>query len=257
MGFELNHIENNGIDIFYRVNGVENGIPIIFVHGLAGDSRFFHNQLKFFGNSCKTIAIDLPGHGRSSSISELSIAVYTKSIEAVVKKEKIDSYILAGHSMGGVICIENYLKHKEKVKALILISTSSYLPVSKSLLDTSTNDFERFFNKMLPRIFHKKAGIFLLAAQKNINDEVKKIITGDLKLCSGLNYTEQLNDIDVPVLLIANKYDRMIPSYLTEEMNWKIKNSKLIIFKDEGHVPFFENIEEFNNAMNEFIESIL
>ena len=257
MGFELNHIDNNGIDIFYRVNGVENGIPIIFVHGLAGDSRFFHNQLKFFGNSYKTIAIDLPGHGRSSCISEQSIAIYTRSIETVVKKEKIDSYILAGHSMGGVICIENYLKHKDKVKALILISTSSYLPVSKSLIDASVSDFESFFNKMLPRIFHRKAGIFVLAAQKNISDEAKKIIVSDLQLCSGINYTEHLKDIEIPVLLIANKYDRMVPAYLTEEMHWKIKNSEIIIFNNEGHVPFFENSNDFNVRMSEFIESIL
>jgi pimeloyl-ACP methyl ester carboxylesterase len=257
MGFTLNHIENNGIDIFYRVNGVENGLPIIFVHGLAGDSRFFHNQLRFFGNSYRTIAIDLPGHGRSSCISEQSIDVYTRSIETVIKKEKIDKYILAGHSMGGVICIENYLKNKEKVKAMILISTSSYLPVSKSLIDTSINDFEKFFSKMLPRIFHKKAGIFILAAQKNINDDVKRIITGDLQLCSGLNYTERLNDIDAPVLLVANKFDRMVPSYLTEDMQWKIRNSKIKVFNNEGHVPFFENSDEFNSTMSEFIESVL
>jgi len=57
-------------------------------------------------------------------------------------------------------------------------------------------------------------------------------------------------------LLIANKFDRMIPVYLTEEMHWKIKNSKLVIFNDEGHVPFFENSDEFNKAVIEFIQSI-
>ena len=253
----MNHIENKGTDIFYRINGVENGFPIILVHGLAGDSRFFHNQLKFFGKSYKTIAIDLPGHGRSSYTAEQTVDIYNKSIESVVKKEGIDSYILAGHSMGGVICIDNYLKHKDKVKALILISTSSILPVSKSLIDASINDFETFFNKMLPRIFHKKAGIFILAAQKNINEKDKTIITGDLKLCSIINFEEQIRDIEVPVLLIANKNDRMIPAYLTEVMQWKIRNSKIIIFDNEGHVPFFENSEEFNSAMNTFIESVL
>ncbi len=256
MGFELNHIEDNGIDIFYRLNGVESGIPIVFIHGLAGDSRFFHNQLKYFGNSYRTIAIDLPGHGRSSNISGQTITIYNNSIEAVLKKEKIDSYILVGHSMGGAICLENYLKHKEKVRAMILISTSPTIPVSKTLIDASINDFDTFFNKMLPRIFHKKAGIFILAAQKNITEAQKKIITDDLKLCSSINYTEHLSEIAVPVLLIANKYDRMIPSYLTDEMKWRIKDSKIVIFNDEGHVPFFENSTGFNESVEEFIVSI-
>jgi pimeloyl-ACP methyl ester carboxylesterase len=256
MGFELNHIVNNGIDVFYRVNGVENGFPIIFVHGLAGDSRFFHNQLKYFGNSYKTIAIDLPGHGRSSYIAEQSISLYNNSIEAVVRNEKIDKYILAGHSMGGVICLENYLKHKDKVEALILISTSSTLPVSKTLIDASINDFDNFFNKMLPRIFHKKAGIFILAAQRSISEKDRNIITADLQLCSNINYEEYLEEIETPVLLVANKYDRMIPAHLTEKMQWKIKNSKIIILDKEGHVPFFENSDEFNLIMDDFIKSI-
>jgi len=256
MEYRLNHIEKSGIDVFYRVNGVENGFPIIFVHGIAGDSRFFHNQLKFLGKSYRIIAIDLPGHGRSIAITDQSIDIYNHSIEAVVKKEKIDAYILAGHSMGGIICLENYLRNKNKVKALILISTSSILPVSNMLIDDSINDFDVFFNNMLSRIFHKKAGIFALAAQKNINDETKRIIKGDLKICSSINYEEKLTEIEIPVLLIANKYDKMIPASLTENMHKKIRNSKIVLFDNEGHVPFFENSHEFNSVMNEFIETI-
>lgn len=256
MGMELNHIENSGLDIFYRKNGLDNRVPVIFVHGLAGDSRFFHNQLKYFGSLYRTIAIDLPGHGRSPYAEGQTIETYNKSIEAVVEKENIDSYILAGHSMGGIICLENYLRHRDRVKALVLVSTSPYLPVSKTLIDASMNDFEAFFNKMLPRIFHKKAGLFILAAKKNLNELEKRIITDDLKLCSEINYSDKLMEISVPVLLIANKFDRMVPVYLTEEMQWKIRNSKTVIFHDEGHVPFFENSTEFNRTLKEFIESI-
>lgn len=252
----MNHIEEDGVDVFYRINGIEDRPAIIFIHGLAGDSRFFHNQLRYFGNSYKAIAIDLPGHGRSPYIPAQTVEIYNKSIESVLKKENIDSYILAGHSMGGVICIENYLRHKDKIQAMVLVSTSSTIPVSKTLIDASINDFDKFFNKMLPRIFHKKAGIFILAAQKNITKEQKKIITGDLKLCSEINYTEQLSEIAVPVLLIANKFDRMIPSYMTEDMKWKIRDSKFVVFNDEGHVPFFENSTEFNGEVEKFIQSV-
>lgn len=256
MGFELNYIKADEINIFYRVNGKENGLPIIFIHGLAGDSRFFHNQLKYFGTTYKVIAIDLPGHGRSSYITDQTIELYNRSIDEVVKKEKIHDYILAGHSMGGIICIENYLKNRNRIKALILISTSATLSVNKRLIDASINNFDTFFDKLLPRIFHKKAGIFILAAQKKINDNEKRIITGDLELLLKINYEEQLKEIDTPVLLIANKFDRMIPAYLTENMHWKIKKSKIIIFNDEGHVPFFENSEKFNEVMNKFIDSL-
>ncbi len=253
----MNHIENNGVDVFYRVSGSEKGLPVILVHGLAGDSRFFHNQLRFFGNTRRTIAVDLPGHGKSSAMpAPQSIEAYNSSIEEVIKKEKIDSYILAGHSMGGIICMENYLKHKDRVKAMVLVSTSSVLPVTDELINASVNDFDSFFNMILTRVFHKKAGIFILAAQKNMTEQDKRIITGDLKLCSKINYDMQLGDIDIPVLLIANRFDRMIPASLTEEMQKKIRNSKIVLFDNEGHIPFFENSDEFNSVVNGFIESV-
>jgi len=248
--------KNKEIDIFYRIKGEDKGFPIVFIHGLAGDSRFFHNQLNYFGELHKTIAIDLPGHGRSSPVTEQSIELYNKSIEAVLENEKIDSYILAGHSMGGALSIENYLKNRDKVKALILISTSYNFHITKKLIDASTHDFDNLFNKIFPKIFHKKSGIFMAAAQKALTEDYRHAISKDLILCSEINYNEQLNSIDIPVLLIANKFDRMLPAYLTEEMHWKIKNSKLVIFHDEGHVPFFENSDEFNIAVDEFIGSI-
>jgi pimeloyl-ACP methyl ester carboxylesterase len=256
MKVEIDYTADNKIDIFYRIKGVEKNSPIIFIHGLAGDSRFFHNQLNYFGKSNKTIAIDLPGHGRSSHITEHSIDLYSRSIEAVAQKENIDSYILAGHSMGGAVSIENYLKNKDRVKAIILISTSYSFHITKKLIDASIDDFDNLFNKIFPKIFHKRSGIFMSAAQENLSEDHKKAITGDLILCSKINYSEQLESIDIPVLLIANKFDRMMPVYLTEEMHWKIKNSKLVIFNDEGHVPFFENSDEFNSAVDEFIQSI-
>ena len=97
----------------------------------------------------------------------------------------------------------------------------------------------------------------MAAAKENISSEDhKRMICGDLILCSAINYNEQLEAINIPVLLIANKFDRMIPAYLTEEMHWKIKNSKLVIFDEEGHVPFFENSDEFNSTVDKFIQSI-
>lgn len=257
MRFELNHIDYNGIDVFYRVSGMENDVSVIFIHGIAGDSRFFHNQLKYFGKYYRTIAVDLPGHGRSSFLAEQSIAIYNKSIEAILKKEKIDSYILVGHSMGGVICLENYLRHKNKVKGMILISTSPVLPVTNEQINAAINNFESFFSDMLHRTFHKKAGIFIIAAQRNITDEEKQSVILDLELCSQVNYEAELKKIEVPVLLIADKYDQMVPAALTADMKGKIRKSRLVIFYNGGHVPFFENSSEFNSSVEKFIKEIL
>ncbi len=256
MGISLNYIESVGKKVFYRISGVDNSPTIVFVHGIAGDSRFFHNQLKSLGNNFRIIAVDLPGHGRSHNPGEVSAEFYSRSIEQIIKVENIESYILAGHSMGGGICLEHYKNNHAKIKALILISTAPRIPVTAEMFNRSLLDFENFFNKMISSIFHKKAGIFIIAAKKNIDSAERKIITDDLKICMSMDYTELLHDIDIPVLILANSHDRMVPAADTIEMYGKIKNSKLVIFDKEGHIPFFEDSEEFNSAVTDFISSL-
>ena len=107
MALFLKHIENETGRIYYRVNGEELKGTIVMVHGLAGDSRFFHNQMKYFSSSYRVISIDLPGHGRSLEYPELSLESYSSSINEVIKQENPGRYILIGHSMGGCICLEH------------------------------------------------------------------------------------------------------------------------------------------------------
>ncbi len=256
MGITLNYIESDSSKIYYRTSGVENSRTIIFVHGLAADSRFFHNQLKYFGNFYRVIAIDLPGHGRSRKTGALSLSVYSRSIEQVIKKENIGSYILAGHSMGGAVCLEHYKNNHHRIQALILISTASRIPVTMNMVERSINDFRNFFDEMLSAIFFKKAGIFILAAKKSIDNEEESIITEDLRICMGIDNTGILGKIDIPVLLLANRCDSMISAELTAEMQNSIPDAKLVIFESKGHIPFFEESESFNSALEMFLTSI-
>lgn len=158
--------------------------------------------------------------------------------------------------MGGVICIENYLRNKERVKALILISTSAILPISETMINESISNFDSFFHKMLSSTFNKKSGIFVTAARRKINADEKNIITGDLRLCSKINYQDRLNEIEVPALVIANLNDTMVPASQTVAMHKNIKNSKIVLFDNDGHMPFFENSIEFNAVVSDFIGSI-
>ncbi len=256
MGITLNFIESESSKIYYRVSGKENSPAIIFVHGLAADSRFFHNQLKYFGNFFRVIAIDLPGHGRSRKTGMLSLSLYSRSIEQVAKKENIERYILAGHSMGGSVCLEHYKNNHHKIQALILISTAPRIPVTKEMVERSVTDFRNFFDEMLSAIFFKKAGIFILAAKKSIDDEEESIITEDLRICMNIDHTDILEKIDIPVLLLANRWDNMISAELTADMRNSIPGAKLVVFESRGHIPFFEESESFNSTLEGFLTSI-
>lgn len=253
----LKHIENETGRIYYRVNGEEHGNTIVMVHGLAGDSRFFHNQMKYFSSRYRMISIDLPGHGRSAEYPDLSLESFNSCINEVIKHENPDKYILIGHSMGGCICLEHYRNNRDRILSMILVSTAAVLPVDSGLINNARNNFTEFFDGFLGLIFSKKAGIFILAAKTSITEAEQNVIINDLEICSTMNYESVLPEIDIPVLLLANRDDMMVPCVLTERMHSKIRNSEFIVFDEKGHIPFFEAHEKFNAAVKEFLKARL
>lgn len=257
MGPSLNYIENNLGRVYYRVNGAEHHSTIVMVHGLAGDSRFFHNQMKYFGSRFKVISIDLPGHGRSAEFRELTLESYSSSIDEIISNEHLTRYILLGHSMGGGICLEHYSRNREKIESMILVSTAAVLPIDSVFIENAEKNFQEFFNNFLGIIFSKKAGIFILAAKKSITSFEQNVIINDLKICSRMNYESVLDSIDIPVLLVANNSDKIIPCSLTENMHRRIRGSKFILFNENGHIPFFESHEKFNSSVDLFLNGKL
>ena len=101
-----------------------------------------------------------------------------------------------------------------------------------------------------------KGRTFIIAARKQIDEEEKAIIINDLLLCKNSDYRAIVPAIKIPALLIANRYDKIIPCEATEHMHRQLQNSKFVVFDQRGHIPFFENSEEFNRVVDEFIASL-
>lgn len=59
--------------------------------------------------------------------------------------------------------------------------------------------------------------------------------------------------IHVPTLIIHGIHDKVIPFAQAEELNQRIKNSKLVPFQYSGHGPFWDERDKFNRVLAQFI----
>lgn len=255
MSKKSEYLIHNNQELFYRSAG-EGPIALVMIHGLAGDSRLFHNQIKYFSPLFRIIVPDLPGHGNSKKYSANVIADYVDALNAIIEKEKVKTSIILGHSMGGAIAINYYLKHKSRVTALILISTSSRFNIDQETIKAAENNFDFFYESLVKGSFSRKSGIFLAAAKKGIPELQKTGIIKGLQMCSTIDLSESIKEIEVPVLLIGNKHDTVLPIELTSDTGKNIRDSKIIIMDKKGHVPFFEESETFNSEVETFINSL-
>ena len=107
------------------INGKESSIPTIFLHGFTGSNQSWEEVITILDG--KSIALDLPGHGKSIFKDldiDYNIEDWCEDFIEIVTFLKLDIFNLCGYSMGGRLAIAFASKYPEKINKLILESTS-------------------------------------------------------------------------------------------------------------------------------------
>jgi len=117
-------IEVAGRRIRYMKHG-DGGRPLIRVHGFGGDlNNWLFNHEALAGDRA-VYALDLPGHGESSKdVGDGSLDMLTDTLLAFMDALGIEAAHLAGHSMGGAVCLNLADKAPQRVESLILICSA-------------------------------------------------------------------------------------------------------------------------------------
>lgn len=119
--YKTGYVTVNDAKLFYREAG--EGQPILFLHGsMATDERHFPRQLSEFATKNRVIALHLRAHGKSTfPNAPFSMDLFTDDVFKFLNEMQIDSAIVVGFSLGGVIGIDLAAKHPQKVKKLVTI----------------------------------------------------------------------------------------------------------------------------------------
>ncbi len=87
-----------GREIHYQVRG-DGDRTLVFIHGWTGNLDIWRYQLDAFPEH-RVIAIDLPGHGRSSRAAPHTMESFADAVRAVLAAEGVERAFFFGHSMG-------------------------------------------------------------------------------------------------------------------------------------------------------------
>jgi len=104
-------------------DGGSGGLPVVFVHSLAGNSTHWAAQLGHLRRGRRAVAFDIRGHGRSEPPKEgdYTIAAMAGDVAAVVDTLGLDRFVLVGHSMGGGVALKYAGNHPDRVAGLVLL----------------------------------------------------------------------------------------------------------------------------------------
>jgi pimeloyl-ACP methyl ester carboxylesterase len=94
---------------------------ILLLHGLGGTADSWTEVGELLKREYHVVAVDLPGHGRSTALQKLSKEKLIEWLLEVVKLLRKDSVVLMGHSLGAEISIYFNEENPGKVDKLILV----------------------------------------------------------------------------------------------------------------------------------------
>jgi pimeloyl-ACP methyl ester carboxylesterase len=126
-------IQVNDLSIYYEISG--EGLPLVLLPGLLGtvesDWRRFIPTL---AQHCRTIAVDLRGHGRTNNPAtdgkacwgELDIGKMAEDLIGLLDKLELEQVSVLGYSLGGCLGLIAGLKQPGRITALIMHATKFF-----------------------------------------------------------------------------------------------------------------------------------
>ncbi len=256
-------------EIFYKVTG--KGQPVVLLHGFAEDSNIWNQQIDFLQKYCLLIVPDLPGSGKSGMLQKDNIEIedYAHCIDALLKNENIDKCILLGHSMGGYITLAFAQMFPEKLQAFGFVHSTAFADnedkketrkkgikmmeeygVYPFLKNTTPNLFSDQYKKQHPEKVSE-----LIEQGKNFTKEA--LIQYYTAMMNRADRTEVLKRSEVPVLFIIGAEDKAAPLEDLLQQVHLPKISYVHIINGVGHMGMWEEAQQVNNFLLEFIEGIL
>jgi pimeloyl-ACP methyl ester carboxylesterase len=113
----------NGVKMYYEVHG--SGEPVVLLHGAF--MTITNNWTDWIGELAKTrkvIAVEMQGHGRTADIDrDITSENLADDVAALLEKLKIPRADLIGYSMGGGVAMQCAIRHPDKVRKVVVISS--------------------------------------------------------------------------------------------------------------------------------------
>ncbi|MFC2114478.1 alpha/beta fold hydrolase [Bacteroidota bacterium] len=258
-------MEKQAPEIFFIDEG--NGEAIVLLHGFLETHEIWNNYIEKLSGKYRVLAIDLPGHGRSSVLGEeLSMDQIAEEVFIILEILGIHKCILVGHSMGGYAAIQFAAKYSRLLKGLVLFHTQveadteeekmnrdrTIRIVEQDHLDFVSNFTIQLFAPENVEPFKKEIDFLKTIA---INTPKEGVIAALQGMKNRQDNLETLKKLRIPVLLIAGDMDSRIPVEKVKKQVEQAPKVRLEILHGVGHMGFVEAELETLKLIRNFADS--
>ena len=215
-----------------------------------------------FSERFQVIRLDLAGYGEKSHLaSPETIGGYAMYILAELDKQRIHTFHLLGHSMGGMIAQEIVARAPERVNRLILYATGPVGTIPgrfESIQESRQLLQEQGVYKSAQRIAAKwfvqrgNAPAYEACANIATQTSLQAALAG-LSAMQAWNGRQNLPNITSKTMVLWGENDTTYLWPLQDELCQGISTARLHVFVECAHAVHLEKQDLFNNTVLEFL----
>ncbi|ACO47577.1 3-oxoadipate enol-lactonase [Deinococcus deserti] len=236
----------NGVTLHHRVRGPLNaGRTLVFLNSLGSDLRIWDAVADSFSTTTRTVQYDKRGHGLSDAPpAPYTLRDHTEDLAGLLDALDIQTAVLIGVSVGGMIAQDFAAAYPDRVDGLVLCDTGARIGTqalwNERIQAAEQNELSRIAPGAFSRWFTPE---FLTErpaeARGYFNMLLRTSPEGYAGTCAALrdaDLRDQTARLSVPALTLCGEHDQSTPPELNRELA-ELLGAELHLIAHAAHLP--------------------
>jgi len=246
------------------------GAPVVFLHGsgigVSAAANWWMN-LPAIAEHHRVLALDLLGFGltQSAPTVEFGVRAWVDQVIRFADRLGLSRFWLVGNSLGGWVALQLACDHPGRVAGIVSMGTGggARAPVKRAdseQLSITTDDMRRMLGAFVSDpafVTDELIEIRLRAANRDgVHEQYQRVLAARERdrAESPIGHAD-LERLDVPVLLIHGREDKVIPLRRSLDLLDALPAADLHVYSRCGHWSQIERADDFNEAVIRYISS--
>jgi len=276
---EYSHFADiEGVRVHYQEVGDKDAPPIILIHGFCSSTLVWSKVfLQIADAGFRVIAPDLPGYGYSAKPRDFlyTINAQARMVAGLLKQLGLQRATLVGSSYGGAVAAAIALDYPDRVEKLVLVGAvtnnkpTKYMlmrlfgsPLIGDILSPLVVGSRRLLRLRMKRVYDRHECVLderrvyarhlpLRAAATH------RAIIRTVRRWDADRIQRDAHLISQPTLLLWGENDSEVPLHDGEQLQNRIEDSRLIVFRKCGHLPHEEFPQAFIEVVADFCSDLI
>lgn len=252
-----------GVTLHYQVEGAQNGVPIVLLNSLGSSLCIWDAVSAHLGKFFPLIRYDKRGHGLSDCPpGPYTIRDHAADLHGLLDQLQVETAILVGMSVGGMIALDLAASHPQRIQHLILCDTGAKIgaeqlwqdriaaveagglaPMAEAVL---ARWFTTAFSQNEPAQVHGYTNMLLRTPAAGYTATCAALRDADLHAVAPL--------IQTPTLVLCGEEDLATPPALGRELATLLPNAQFALIPHAAHLPSIEQPVFLAEKILEFLQ---